>query len=132
MNKNFLIVLATVYSVSAFAGGGSSIGPSACSDAKYVCMSSDPRITVCVYPDNKALVVLGLENGGDFSQMYSVQGLATIGGITSYEYSQLTLKIGSGFESNDGKLPAYLTMGSAGLTNYPVGCIMQGVSGSDQ
>lgn len=122
------LLMSLAFNLPALAGGGSSVGPSACSYARYLCTSNDRQIKVCVYPDNGALIILPLSNGGSFSKMYEIQGLAIIGAITTFEYTEMTLKICPGFSLIDRKLPAYLTYGPAGLVNYSFSCVENAVN----
>ena len=53
------LVLATLFAaMPAFAGGGSSIGPSACSQAKHWCTSADQTVSVCIFNGNPSLYAM--------------------------------------------------------------------------
>jgi hypothetical protein len=122
MSKNFLGLLLAISFLPVVA--------SACSSAKYTCSSDDNDTSLCINSDNKVLVDLALANGGDFSEIYNIQGIAQIGDITTYDYTELKLQLLFGTGETDGKVPAYLTYGSAGFTNFPMKCIQSTSSGN--
>jgi hypothetical protein len=128
MNKKLLSALMLFSSFPAFAGGGSSVGSSACSFAAVACHTNQSSITeqtwVCIFrgpSESQYSALVATPNGDDTPPFEVTLQPAQPGVLGAPE-----VFVGNGLELVYGvdasEHPGYLTVPSQGLHNLPMVC----------
>lgn len=128
MNKKLLSALMLLSSFSAFAGGGSSVGTSACSFAAVACHTDQSSIAeqtwVCIFrsqSENQYSAVVATPNGED-TPPFEVNLQPTQPGVLGAP----EVFVGGGIELvynvDAAEHSAYLMVPSQGLRNIPMEC----------